>query len=67
MYPHGIMDYCNDLPHLRHIVGDNIYSTATQNSCTEPQLQPHGHFQWQLFQQDNEYEVNMEFGSDFVE
>ncbi|KAK9218425.1 hypothetical protein WN943_007062 [Citrus x changshan-huyou] len=45
MYPHGIMDYCNDFLNLHHIIGDNVNPTSTQNSCTEPQFQSHGHFQ----------------------
>ncbi|KAK9230990.1 hypothetical protein WN943_021221 [Citrus x changshan-huyou] len=52
---------------LPHMVGDNVYLTPTQNSCTEPQFQQPGHFQQLLFQQDNEYEVDKEFRSDFVE
>ncbi|KDO40697.1 hypothetical protein CISIN_1g033841mg [Citrus sinensis] len=67
MYPHGVMDYCNGLMSLHHMVGDNVYPTPTQNSCTEPQFQPHGHFQQLLFQQDSEYEVDKEFRSDFLE
>ncbi|KAK9208416.1 hypothetical protein WN944_000770 [Citrus x changshan-huyou] len=34
MYPHGIMDYCNDLMNLHHVIGDSVYPTSTQNSCT---------------------------------
>ncbi|KAH9782936.1 protein FAR1-RELATED SEQUENCE [Citrus sinensis] len=34
MYPHGVMDYCNGLMSLHHMVGDNVYPTPTQNSCT---------------------------------
>ncbi|KAK9211441.1 hypothetical protein WN943_000817 [Citrus x changshan-huyou] len=34
MYPHGIMDYCNDLMNLYHVIGDSVYPTSTQNSCT---------------------------------
>ncbi|KAL9418800.1 hypothetical protein AB3S75_036702 [Citrus x aurantiifolia] len=66
MYPHGVIDYCNGLMSLHHMVGDNVYPTHTQNSCTEPQFQPHGHFQQLLFQQDSEYEVDKEFRSDFL-
>ncbi|XP_024042121.1 protein FAR1-RELATED SEQUENCE 5-like [Citrus clementina] len=61
MYPHGVMDYYNGLMSLPHMVGDNVYLTPTQNSCTEPQFQQPGHFQQLLFQQDNEYEVDKEF------
>ncbi|KAL9462176.1 hypothetical protein AB3S75_000222 [Citrus x aurantiifolia] len=67
MYPHRVMDYCNGLMSLHHMVGDNVYPTPTQNSYTEPQFQPHGHFHQLLFQQDSEYEVDKEFQSDFVE
>ncbi|KAL9441574.1 hypothetical protein AB3S75_020133 [Citrus x aurantiifolia] len=69
MYPHGVIDYSNGLMNLQHITGDNVYPTATQNSSTHQQLQPqvHGHFQQLLFQQNNEYGVNREFGSDFKE
>ncbi|KAH9655786.1 Thioredoxin domain-containing protein 9-like [Citrus sinensis] len=33
MYPHGVLDYCNGLMSLHHMVGDNVYPTPTQNSC----------------------------------
>ncbi|KAK9187950.1 hypothetical protein WN944_019349 [Citrus x changshan-huyou] len=66
MYPHGVMDYCNGLMSLHHMVGDNVYPTPTQNSCTESQFQPHGHFQQLLFQQNSEYEVDKEFRSNFL-
>ncbi|KAH9659227.1 protein FAR1-RELATED SEQUENCE [Citrus sinensis] len=56
MYPHGVMDYCNGLMSLHHMVGNNVYPTPTQNSCKQL-----------LFQQDSEYEVDKEFRSDFVE
>ncbi|KAK9226566.1 hypothetical protein WN943_011614 [Citrus x changshan-huyou] len=45
----------------------NMYPHGVMDCYNEPQFQQPGHFQQLLFQQDNEYEVDKEFRSDFVE
>ncbi|GAY59160.1 hypothetical protein CUMW_192440 [Citrus unshiu] len=65
MYPHGVMDYCNGLMSLHHMVGDNVYPTPTQNSCTQLSISTRKHGTIQLWTNSNL--LNFGYGDQMIE